>query len=101
MNDELEAELHNDLMHTLKLVPQSQRELFVSELAKYISSRDQQIALAAQEAAFNHAKLLVELSSDNLAYAVQQMNSGSMRITPSGKLLRLELATLKSKQEKV
>jgi hypothetical protein len=35
-SDELENKLTNGLKHTLKLVPQSQRELFVSELARYI-----------------------------------------------------------------
>jgi hypothetical protein len=34
----LEAQLTNDLKHTLKLVPQSQRELFVFELARYLAS---------------------------------------------------------------
>jgi hypothetical protein len=37
-----EQRLANDLKHTLKLVPQSQRELFVFELAKYMLKRDAQ-----------------------------------------------------------
>lgn len=34
--EELEAKLTNRLKHTLKLAPESQRELLVFELAKYI-----------------------------------------------------------------
>lgn len=36
----LEHELSTELRHTLKLVPSSQRELFVSELAKFTAERD-------------------------------------------------------------
>jgi hypothetical protein len=43
--DELEEELPIELKHTLKLVPQSQRELFVSELARYIEKRDKRVRL--------------------------------------------------------
>lgn len=39
-SEELEAQLAKDLGHTLKLVPQSQRELFVFELARYVTERD-------------------------------------------------------------
>lgn len=38
-DEELEAQLAQDLKHTLKLVPQSQRELFTFELARYITER--------------------------------------------------------------
>jgi len=34
--EELEAKLSEDLKHTLKLVPTSQRKLFIFELAKYL-----------------------------------------------------------------
>jgi hypothetical protein len=35
--DELEVKLATELKHTLKLVPESQRELFVFELARWYS----------------------------------------------------------------
>lgn len=95
MNDELEAELHNDLMHTLKLVPQSQRDLFVSELAKYISSRDQQIALAARKD--EHMLLAKAISND-------MKRPGMSHSGPLADLLvkhqKERLDAIKSKQEK-
>ena len=37
--DELEATLATELKHTLKLVPESQRELFIFELAKWYTAK--------------------------------------------------------------
>ncbi len=38
--EQLEAKLKKDLRHTLKLVPSSQRDLFVSELAMKLSDKE-------------------------------------------------------------
>lgn len=46
--EEIERQLTTDIQHTLKLVPSSQRELFISELARYIDKRDQATRTSAR-----------------------------------------------------
>lgn len=61
---ELESQIANDLRHSLKLMPASQRELFSSEVARYIAARDERLKTALLEQIKGNA---VKLNSfDNL-----------------------------------
>lgn len=71
----LEKQLSNDLKHTLKLVPSSQRELFVSELARYLIT-DRQAQKAQQERAVLEARI-DQVNSDFLDYNLELSNDES------------------------
>jgi len=53
IQEEMETQIAKDLNHTLKLVPESQRELFVFELSRYIANL---IAIKETESRINKTK---------------------------------------------